>query len=223
MTNDRIIMMGDTHLDFGYINTFINKHHPKMLIICGDFGYWPSAPQYTIIKHQGTKIHWCDGNHEDFWALKARKSNEIMPNVIYQPRGSLLTLPNSKVILFMGGAHSVDKELRTLGYDWFPEETISTEDFAKLPPKDTKIDIVVSHTCPFEFNPMKGFKNNNIDPSRNALSEILHIYKPKSWYYGHWHEFRAGIYEKDDWCCHWFGLNMTSVGANRCWMDLLEV
>jgi hypothetical protein len=137
-----ILIAGDIHACWAGLNSFINSSKPNMMICCGDFGFWPRESDSTItrLKNNNTRIHWCDGNHEDFWSLKGRSSNEIHPNVFYQPRGSVLTLPDGRNILFFGGAHSVDKDVRTLGKDWFPEEVPSYADFEKLDEITCKID-----------------------------------------------------------------------------------
>ena len=51
-----------------------------------------------------------------------------------------MALPDGRTVLFMGGALSVDKAWRTPGYDWFPEESITTGDLDRLP--DVHVDIV---------------------------------------------------------------------------------
>ena len=145
--------------------------------------------QYGIKNHT-TKIYWCDGNHEDHDAIdNIVKSNklEIMPNVFYQPRASYMKLPDERVVLFMGGADSIDKKWRIQGHDWFPQELISYRDMDNLP--ECKIDIVISHTCPEEcmYFMKDHIKNDYKDPSRSALSYVLEKYKPSLWYFGHFH------------------------------------
>ena len=187
----KIFMIGDVHGRFGDLNTLINNKHPDMVICCGDFGYWPGVKGLTFedIKPQDSKILWCDGNHENHWALKERVSDEIVKNVVYMPRGSVYTLPDGRTILFMGGADSIDKGFRTLGIDWFPEEVIRQKDVENLP--DTKIDIVVSHTCPLELvsEMIKG-RDKNVEPSNHALSYVFNKYNPDLWYFGHWHYYK---------------------------------
>jgi len=51
-----------------------------------------------------------------------------------------------------GGLLRGHKAWRTPGYDWFPEESITTGDLDRLP--DIHVDIVISHTCPAEFEIM---------------------------------------------------------------------
>lgn len=164
------------------------------------------------IKARDTKIYWCDGNHENHWDLKEERNYmkapcEMMPNVYYMKRGSVLQLPDGRNVLFMGGADSIDKHDRTLGLDWFPEEVITQSDIGNL--SDTKIDIVVSHTCPLEFHrqiliaikPYWGWQEKIKDPSAHALSYILSRYKPGLWYFGHFHTYATGVHFNTKWHC----------------------
>lgn len=201
-----MIIMGDTHGEWGKLNSQLNKlaqkhKEPIDIIICGDFGYFPSEKEYSLdlLKiPDGVKLYFCPGNHEDWDKLDAIERNssekviEIHPNVFYCTFGSVLNF-EGKNFLFCGGAESVDKQYRTIGYDWFPQETISESDFYKLPnPDDIKIDVVISHTCP-DFLTMDMLKkilyvtSKREDVSTRFLTEIHSMYKPKWWFFGHFH------------------------------------
>jgi len=206
-----VIITGDVHADWGRLNALISKKHPEILIVCGDFGYWPSTDDFRRIKPDGTKILWCDGNHEEHWALRDLIDPEIMPGVFYMGRGSVYILPDNRRVLFMGGANSTDKESRKFGIDWFPEETINWADMENLP--DHRIDIVISHTCPEEFYEKLVSRGDN-DPSRVALSNILEKYKPALWFFGHFHMYKRGKFG-DTW---WTALNMA--GNTGWWITL---
>jgi len=240
MENNKILIVGDIHGRFNHLNQLINKKHPKELWSTGDFGYWPNfkingdsrksetsgmyntnngikytkSKELRDIKPQNSIIHWCDGNHEDHDMLEQRVNDEIQPNVFYQPRGSVTTLPDRRKVLWMGGADSIDKGCRTPGWDWFPQEIISQRDFMALP--DTKIDIVISHTCPTEF--LYGVGKSNPakinDPCCEVLSKILKIYHPSLYFFSHWHTSATG-FTKD---CRWFCLDMCNYQG--WWMEL---
>jgi len=224
-----IIVSGDFHGEFNKVNEFLSSH-PKVSTIlqCGDFGFWPRLHNTTYIntrgkiqrydqynlKNKDTKIFWCDGNHEDFESLKNLKNNEIMRNVFYMKRGSILTLEDERKVLFIGGAASNDKKLRIPGYSWFPEELISQEDIYNLP--EEKINIVISHTSPKEFNNVIKESLKYYDPSREALSYVLKKYKPELWYFGHMHLFKQGY----DFDCKWTCLS--AIGFDQRWWIPIE-
>ncbi len=215
----KILVTGDLHMEFGRLNELINRKHPDLIICCGDFGYWPNiswgAP-LTNISLQGTKkLLWCEGNHEDHWTLKERETDELAPGIIYMPRGSTYTLEDGRIIMFMGGAHSIDKHLRTVGVDWFPEEVISYSDLQDLP--DIKVDIFITHTCPNELvlDLIKKYPEKKFEPSNDALSELWKMYKPDLWFFGHWHQYKEG----DLMGTKWYALSAPGFG-DRWWMWL---
>ncbi len=217
-----IMVVGDTHGRFKHFNNLIQTEKPEIVLQVGDFGYWPRWADYRIkdLKNEltGTRIYFCDGNHEDHWALKELKSfkdREIKKDVFYMKRGEVLSLPDGRKVLFMGGAASIDKSMRRFGIDWFPEEMITSMDIENLP--DVDIDIVISHTCPTEFkNELLCIMDKNFyDPSEQALSYVLDKYMPKQWFFGHFHAVQQGIY-KDK--CRW---RMLSMLDNKGWWYFL--
>lgn len=197
----KVLIVGDVHGIFGYLDRLLNIHKPDIAIVTGDFGYWPKIFGRKIELWKTTpfthncKLYFCDGNHEDHDALDELTNNEVMPNVFFMKRGSILTI-NNKNILFVGGALSIDKKYRTPKYDWFEQEILKDEDLLSIP-DNVKIDIVISHTAPSEFN----FKTDLFfpDPSRDVLSKILNKYHPKEWYFGHFHKYYEGKYKNCKW------------------------
>jgi Icc-related predicted phosphoesterase len=207
-----ILVVGDIHGKFNRLNKLISKKKPEIILQVGDFGYWPRFKEKYEIKNGETKIYFCDGNHEDHEQLRQLENNEIYKNVYYMKRGSTLTLPNGKTILFMGGAFSVDYMYRTAGINWFPQlELISEKDLENLP--DTKIDIVISHTAPEEF--YVGFPPTN-DKSRKYLSDILNKYRPEEWYFGHFHMHKTGF----DLGCKWTALSCVELDIFKWWVSI---
>ena len=209
----KILVVGDVHNDFGKLNALINVKRPELIICCGEFGYWPRHPkadQIEKIKTHGARLLWIDGNHEDFWALKANEPKHHFTNAQYMPRGSTYTLPDGRNILFMGGARSTDKEFRTIGVDWFPEEEISQADLMHLP--DMKIDIFITHTCPEElFSELVQHDLHEKDPSRVALSWLKDQYKPSLWIFAHWHMYKEGWLGGINWYC------LSSIESTKRW------
>ncbi len=194
-----IMVCGDVHGAWGALNAIIQKYKPNIILQCGDFGYWPRFSNYKIdcLKNKDTDIYFCDGNHEDHWSLgmffNSREGGisqylktavEIHPRVYYQRRGSIRQLDDGRIVLFIGGAESVDKQQRIIGRDWFPEEVLFYNDF-EAAMKNEKADIIISHTCP-TFIKMEG-EGGVSDPSRVVLTELFNYFKPKLWYFGHWH------------------------------------
>jgi Icc-related predicted phosphoesterase len=226
-----ILVVGDIHGEWDRLNILINKKKPDIILQCGDFGWWPtlevkksrsSDPYYYQkawklkgVKSQGTKVYWCDGNHEDHYALERftpdnpRTPIFLYDGVYYCPRGSVLELPDGRNVMFIGGADSIDKHLRTLGIDWFEEELISYEQQNFILDYTGKVDIVISHTCPEGLDPREKIfdHDKNDDPTGRILAEVQRVFKPKLWYHGHWHQYKkqekdGTIFTSLDHCSH---------------------
>ncbi len=213
----KILVTGDVHAQVADLNHLLNRKDADLVLCCGDFGYWPNFDyDLTNIKLQkAKKLLWCDGNHENHWELAKRESDEIVPGIIYMPRGSTYTLPDGRTIMFMGGADSIDKGRRTLGTDWFPEEVITQKDLVGLP--EVKIDIFITHTCPAELVPQLKllYPDKGMEPSNHALSTLWEMYKPELWFFGHWHQY--GEYDMNG--TKFYALSAPALGG-RWWMWL---
>ena len=219
-----IIATGDLHGDWGPLNNLMNKKKPDVVFVCGDFGWWPKLDVNRPVlytkqapwNHKGLKVpknttvYWCDGNHEDHESINelVRAASfyvhgcggiAVYPGVVYMPRGHTICLPDGRVVLFFGGAYSVDKDIRTPGRDWFSEEIPSYQQFETAMSHTSRIDIVVSHTAPTEWIPNVLHGEKFRDSTRGMLSEILQRYRPKLWYHGHWHTRKTGRAYGTEW------------------------
>jgi len=225
----KTIIGGDTHMEFGKLNEFIVENSPDVIIICGDFGFWPRYynDRMPILRNGDTVVYWCDGNHEDHdmldveWGKVNRKRVpvEIKHNVFFMPRGTILELANRR-ILFCGGAESIDRAYRRSGVDWFEQEIITDDDIEAMP--DTDITTVISHAAPmfikeamgmsrhdmpygepFDFPEGSVFGEVGFGRSSFLLEKVFAKYLPQEWYFGHYHKsfhsFQRG--------CNFRGLN----------------
>ena len=238
----KIIMVGDIHADFRALNQFINKKSPDIILQCGDFGWWPHRhgtekitrnrhfDQYAL-KPGGTTIYWCDGNHENHDDLQERVKAapegpiEIpVPGCFYMPRGSILTLPDGRNVLFFGGAMSTDKEGRVEGDEWWAGELPIQKDLdfarAQIKAHGGRVDIVISHTGPTVFLrqlPKKEIDQTRLeDPTVALLDIILAEFRPKHWFFGHFHLHAKG----EDHGCAWQCLSGEGLGGK--WFVELE-
>ncbi len=218
----KVIISGDIHGMYGYLNELIRNESPDLLIVCGDFGYGFPNDKIDSIVAMNTKVLFCDGNHDNHWKLRELKNLAVTSNVFYQPRGSTYRLPDGRNILFMGGANSIDKDSRTVGVSWWPEEVISQSDFQNLPDED--IDIFITHTCSNEiYDRHIQFKlggthtpRKDQDPSYHALTSLWEMYGPTQWFFGHFHINTSGQLSGT----RWQALACPLFGTGAWWMEL---
>lgn len=171
-----------------------------------DMVYCVTMPEGTLITRVDGKVCITGNCWTTFEEVVGRRGPEPVEveSKIYQcPIGSTIEV-EGKVILFVGGADSIDKHLRYEGVNWFPQEVLTKKDVDYILQSVPKADIIISHTCPNEFDVKsslnKWYPTVN-DPSREVLSILLHHYKPERWYFGHWHQYVSGKYKNTDWMC----------------------
>lgn len=236
----KTLVLGDIHGAWIHINTLINNERPDIVLQCGDFGWWPHFNGSTSfdgtgkqwnqygLKPQNSKFYFCPGNHENWDSLDnivkydsdELMIHQVMDNVFYCEFGATLTLPDGRVVLFVGGADSIDKENREEFISWWRQETISQSEFRRLPEVD--IDIVISHTIPSYFKEAfpRAFSRyvsyrKYEDPSCLALNRVFDMYKPKQWFSGHFHCHMKGHFRG----CDWEGLSMPNY-EDKWWIEI---
>ena len=220
------------------------NHDFQILILqCGDFAYfWTGVDFSGAIRNQvdflpggRLPVYWCAGNHEDWDKLDSfvnprnpcAKIVEVDAGLYYCPFASTLTLAPGLTVLFAGGAESGDKDYRLAKMRekgclkiWWEQEGISESDMARLNCVQ-QTQWVVSHTAPAAFNLAQSltgsYKSNakrDIPPSRKFLDTVLRRFRPRRWFFGHFHHGMAS--ETDG--CKWLCLDQLG-GAGSFWFS----
>lgn len=172
--------------DFGFLYRF-NKNYKEILLMFENF------PFTTL---------FVDGNHEDFDVINSLKEVDMFGSkvgkftnsIFHLKRGEIYTIDDKKFFV-MGGANSIDKEMRTLGFDYFFEEIPSYADelnaFQNIDKHFNYVDYVLTHTAPtFVVNTV--LHSLNLTHKYNDQTEILlrHLeleLEYKKWFFGHFH------------------------------------
>ena len=149
-------------------------------------------------------LFFCDGNHEDFSEERGLYPDAPFPirlsnHVTYMPRGTVLELHGYRVG-FLGGGASVDREWRTSGVDWWPQERMSEEQIDRAKQMG-QLDLLVTHeTTPAVFDALTSAdaraegKAGYGEEERNAIASVLAATTPRWHVHGHHHEF--GVYDQ---------------------------
>lgn len=160
----------------------------------GDFGigfgqsdYWHESVDEYHKAHNGRFIR---GNHDNPFQCKEMSS--------WIPDG---TIEND--VMFIGGAWSIDNPCappgwyrRTAGYDWWPEEENSDEEFERMYEeyKRVKPRVMITHDCParisYEMFWGSGFIKGPVYPNRTGewLDRFFDAHQPEFHFFGHWHK-----------------------------------
>lgn len=210
-----VYITGDKHADFSGVFDFCYDKKTSLddvLIILGDAGinYYANYKDYYLKNSllQYPITFFCiHGNHEErpenirTYNIKIFHEGIVYyekdyPNILFAKDGEIYNF-NNKNVLVIGGAYSVDKSIRLArGYNWYESEQPSNEVKTKvkdvLSKRDNKIDIVLSHTCPYKYLPremfLDGIEQSKVDNSTEYfLDEIENNTDYKLWYCGHYH------------------------------------
>lgn len=213
----RILIAGDTHGDRTNVASLLDhayNNNCSKIMILGDFGYFEHIPQYPSfvksISNEAVKsdidIHWIKGNHDNHEMLNrlyGSNISTIAPNVIYHPNCSTWYWDGVK-FGSMGGAYSIDKAQRTIGYDWWVEEEISNQDLYNSVNMGN-VDILFSHDCPLNGNVSDycdfTLNANSLENARK-LQYVVDNVKPYLLFHGHFHlrYDGKGLYNENDNC-----------------------
>lgn len=202
------IYLGDIHGHFNLIKGWINQN--KNLSNCniiqlGDFGigFRPKQEFHELkllnkkLKKHGHNLYVIRGNHDN---PEYFDGNHDLTNIKFIPDYTVLNL-NGINHLFVGGAISIDRKLRTQGVDyWFDERFIYDEE--KILDKK-EIEVLITHTSmsfnkPFFIDSsIYNFAKNDINLIDELILErkeldkfwnnLIINNKIKFHFYGHFH------------------------------------
>lgn len=200
----KLALVGDSHGDLYFMERVIEEAYEAgvdTLFQLGDFGYWPPA---HIIDRKHPKDHfldgldlwltlsdmrlyWIDGNHEAHNRLEPGMSTVRTQHI---PRGHRWRWWG-KDWMGVGGGVSVDKKRRTEGYDWFPEEELTSGQLTDCL-RDGNVDIVLAHDAPPGVPGLKPwlFPAESIaesDGHQRVMATICDMKMPELWIHGHYH------------------------------------
>lgn len=211
-----VYISGDKHGDFRNVLFFCYSNRTTIddiLIILGDAGINYNCDYNDYILKDSLKNNYpitlfcIHGNHEErpenIKSYKTKKFHngvvyyeENYPNILFAKDGEIYSFNNKKVLV-IGGAYSVDKYFRIAnGLKWYeseqPNDKIKKRVNKVLSKNHYKVDIILSHTCPYKYIPREMFLNNVnqsiVDNSTERyLDNIDNQVKYDKWYCGHFH------------------------------------
>lgn len=204
-----IFVTGDTHADLDIYKLTLGGF-PKQkeltkndyVIILGDFGLvWDESKREKYWLQWLDKKPWTtlfvDGNHDNhplIWEhplvpMFGDEVRQISETVFYLQRGHVYNIDGNS-FLALGGAESIDKDVRVEGVSWWSTESIRYEDYYKALDAVSKtrgVDCILTHAAPLSVESMLG---QYISPTQSSryLEDLRHrIPHFKKWFFGHYH------------------------------------
>lgn len=182
---DTIVILGDVGANYSSderdieLKLALNSLKPTILCIHGNHEIRPwNIPTYKTKKWNGGTV-WFE---------------EAYPTLLFAKDGEIYNIEGLRHIA-IGGAYSVDKFYRIArGYGWWADEQPSEEikAYVEQQLKANEVDVILSHTCPFKYEPVEvflpGIDQSTVDASTEKwLDKIEETTDYIVWLCGHWH------------------------------------
>lgn len=174
-----ITLIGDVHGKYDRYVKMARKRDYTVQI--GDLGF-----KYGCLDNLDSERHkLVAGNHDNY---------DIIGNWPHYLGDYGMASLGGVDFFFYRGAYSIDRQYRTIGFDWWEQEQLKIEDFMKAREvyREARPDIVITHDCPETIAPMLLDPGTHIYQNTTgwALQELLNIHTPKTWVCGHYHVSR---------------------------------
>ena len=188
---DLMIVLGDAGINFGNPSSITRKKRRveklplSFLFVRGNHEMRPeNCPEYMCVDWHGGTVY----------------IDPKFPSLHFAIDGEIYDLGGFETLV-IGGAYSVDKELRLAmepiwGKTWWANEQVSKDEMDeisdKLQKRGWKVDMVLSHTSPLKYEPRELFLTG-VDQS--AVDKTMEIWLDgiedrldyKHWWFGHYH------------------------------------
>jgi len=191
-------IIGDTHGKFELYYSLIKKYGIEESIQVGDMGigfgnddlYYAYADEINTEDENHLFIR---GNHDD--PAACNKCPHYLGDWGYMEEYG---------IFYVGGAWSIDREWRTEGQDWWPDEEIVSSEWDAIRTAYNKIKprIVLTHDCPLDlYASMLGHFRIIPTLTSRSLNGLFFDHQPEKWIFGHHHQSNVYDYLGTEFRC----------------------
>ena len=211
-----VYLLGDIHGDWRILTYLCKKLNKDDIVIqLGDHGVnYYGTGQDDNLKKKIAKLDctfiFLTGNHDvrsskfKGYSLTEINNDEIKgsfyvngkyPNQLFTPMFGVMEIKDNKM-LFLCGSYSVDKWFRIQnGWNWFEDEQLSEDEKLEvldLITEDNSFDYVLSHTCPYKYQPTHLFLDcidqSSVDNSMEYfLQDVESQINYEHWFFAHFH------------------------------------
>lgn len=177
---DYSLQVGDMGFDYNYITRTVDSNKHKVI----------------------------GGNHDNYSDKSILEDGSVVfgkQSKHFLRESGTWEVPGFGEIYFVRGAWSIDKDYRTPGLNWWPDEELTQSQGNKMLKdyENKKPNFVVTHSAPWTVLPYIPFKRfgtaGDIPTSTSTLLDLAYnIHQPDIWIFGHfhksWDEFYAHPY-----------------------------
>lgn len=226
LTSTHIGVAGDWHGDLGWALRAIKSFKDNeidTIVHLGDFGIWPNSPKFIrriekLLGELDMVLYVIPGNHEDYAQIGnivvAEDGLQYFTNhIVLMPRGFRWVWAG-KSFVALGGANSIDFEQRTLGVNWWLEESITLGD-AYRTMEGGIADIMFTHEAPSGIVSTGGSNRWSFkglayaNQSSEIMLQVVDAVQPKLFMHGHYHHYYDKVVVSD------IGYNTRYIGTDK--------
>lgn len=181
MADGAVLVVGDLHQNLGAALEVIDyaSTSADLILICGDFGYWPRHPagidylrtvQNHLARH-GLQLWWVDGEHDDLVALARIRAaadgrRQLSSNIWHLPRGFRWTW-HGVDWLAVGGGISMDSSGRPYGKPWPAREELGEAEVANVLSAGPA-QVLLTHMAPLGVRHIRRQLGQHLPPWRRT-------------------------------------------------------
>lgn len=186
--------IGDVHGKWHTYRTIAEKSEKSIQV--GDFGCgFGEGPNQTKIIDD----FMADGNHRFI------RGNHDNPDVCVERPGFIADAEVEDDMMFVGGALSINKEMRTAGVDWWENEELSYLEMKNAISvyEHAKPRVMVTHDAPEDIIRLmvKSYRRDNFSLTRQGFAAMFREHQPEYWIFGHWHRSMKFEYGDTTFIC----------------------
>lgn len=196
-----ICFIGDSHGRFDALEALMRTHPITVQVGDHGLGFHPATDMMTIKRLDAVPgEHWFFGGNHDDPSVCMRSTRCLGDFGVCEIDG--------RRVGFIRGAWSIDRDLRVLFVDWWPNEELgSTQlDAAVDLLVDARPDIIATHDGPHSIL-CEMFADTclhqEIRPTRTSgmLDVLFKRYQPQHWVFGHWHKTMHRTFDGTQFRC----------------------
>jgi Calcineurin-like phosphoesterase len=192
-------LVGDVHGKYQQYKTLLRGKQDSVCV--GDMGVgfrrsgardgdFFTNPPHAFMKKDNHRF--LRGNHDN--PAECKKHSQWIPDGTVEidaafPKEGLSC--SGRTVFFCGGAYSIDKHLRTEGYNYWSDEELSYNEADKALGVylEYKPDVVVTHDAPVNVVEHIHTSHHRFDSSftQRYLQNMFEQHQPRLWVFGHHH------------------------------------